>query len=140
MKTHTEYLGNGIINIHVSFAVKRRNGRKLIITPDGGQPLFESKPVRDNTMIKVLVRAFKWRKLYESGTCPSFDALSERLKINKSYIAKVLQANLLAPDIKEAILNGTQPRTMNAAMLLKPFPLAWEEQRQWFGFNNSESC
>lgn len=31
MKTHTEYLGNGIINIHVSFAVKRRNGRKLII-------------------------------------------------------------------------------------------------------------
>jgi hypothetical protein len=88
MKTHTEYLGNGIINIHVSFAVKRRNGRKLIITPDGGQPLFESKPVRDNTMIKVLVRAFKWRKLYESGTCPSFDALSERLKINKSYIGQ----------------------------------------------------
>lgn len=140
MKTHTEYLGNGIINIHVSFAVKRRNGRKLIITPDGGKPLFESKPVRDNTMIKMLVRAFKWRKLYESGACPSFDALSERLKINKSYIAKVLQANLLAPDIKEAILNGTQPRTMNAAMLLKPFPLAWEEQRQWFGFSNSESC
>lgn len=134
MNQRMEHLGNGIINIHIPFSVKRRGGRKLILSPNGDNAVFEAKPQQDNSLIKVLVRAYKWRKHFETNKFRSLDALAEKLEVNKSYLARVMRLNLLAPDIKEAILNGTQPRTLTTTELLKPFPESWQEQRGWFGF------
>jgi hypothetical protein len=39
-----------------------------------------------------------------------------------------------APDIVEAILNGTQPSTLQLSDLERPFPIDWEAQRTAFGF------
>lgn len=134
MSERMEYLGGGVINIHIPFAVKRRGGRKLILSPDGDNAVFEARPHQDNSLIKVLVRAHKWRKQFETSKYKSLDELAEKLGINKSYLARVMRVNLLAPDIKEAILNGAQPRTLTVTELLKPFSELWEEQRGWFGF------
>lgn len=134
MNQRMEHLGNGIINIHIPFSVKRRGGRKLILSPNGDNAVFEAKPQQDNSLIKVLVRAYKWRKHFETNKFRSLDELAEKLEVNKSYLARVMRLNLLAPDIKEAILNGTQPRTLTTTELLKPFPESWQEQRGWFGF------
>jgi hypothetical protein len=46
---------------------------------------------------------------------------------------------LLAPDIVEAILNGTQPPTLQLSDLERPFPIDWEEQRTAFGFSPKPS-
>ena len=51
-------------------------------------------------------------------------------KINASYVGRVLRLTLLAPDIVEAILGGRQPAEMTLAVLMKPFALAWREQRK----------
>ena len=40
----------------------------------------------------------------------------------------------LAPDICEAILQGTQPPDLSLKKLLRGLPLSWQEQRQKFGF------
>jgi hypothetical protein len=40
----------------------------------------------------------------------------------------------LAPDIVEAILNGTQPATLQLSDLEGPFSIDWQEQRAAFGF------
>jgi len=138
MQKRVEHLGNGVINIHIPFAVKRRGGRKLILSPDGDNPVFEAKPRQDNSLLKVLVRAYKWRERYDDGKYKSLDALAEKLDVNKSYLARVMRVNLLAPDIKESILNGTQPRTMTVTDVLKPFPESWQEQRGWFGFSTPQ--
>lgn len=135
MSHSTEYLGNGIVNIHIPFAVKRHGGRKLILSPNGDNAVFEAKPHQDNSLIKVLVRAYKWRKCLENRQYKTLDELAEKLEINKSYLARVMRVNQLAPDIKESILNGTQPRTLTTTEVLKPFPELWEEQRGWFGFS-----
>jgi hypothetical protein len=37
---------------------------------------------------------------------------------------------LLAPDIIEAILDGRQPTEMTLAVLMRPFAVAWTEQRK----------
>ena len=35
---------------------------------------------------------------------------------------------LLAPSIVEEILDGRQPAEMTLALLMRPFPVVWEEQ------------
>ena len=81
MSEHMEYLGGGVINIHIPFAVKRRGGRKLILSPGGDNAVFEARPHQDNSLIKVLVRAYKWRKQFETSKHASLDELAEKLGI-----------------------------------------------------------
>lgn len=52
-----------------------------------------------------------------------------------SYVSRILDLTLLAPDIIDAILDGKEPSGLSLAMLTKKqIPLVWEEQRQGFGF------
>lgn len=60
--------------------------------------------------------------------------LAEAERINPSYLARVLRLTLLAPDLSKAILDGRHdPDRVALAILLQPFPLEWEKQRQMFG-------
>lgn len=100
--------------------------------PDGacwGQP----RPRVDNTMVKAIARAHRWKRLMESGRFASVTELAEAEKINQSYLCRVLRLTLLAPDIVEAILDGRQPAALQMDALLKPMPLEWAAQRAALG-------
>jgi hypothetical protein len=43
----------------------------------------------------------------------------------------------LAPEIVEAILDGRQPKGLRLAEMMGSGPLAWEEQRGGWGWNNA---
>ena len=79
-------------------------------------------------MIKALARAFRWRKMLESGVYGTIEELAAAEKINSSYISRVLRLTLLAPDIVEAILDGRQPTETTLAVLMQQFPVNWAEQ------------
>jgi hypothetical protein len=120
--------------IRIPMHIRKRGGRKLILAPDGGQPIWASpRPRVDNTMIKVIARAFRWRRLIETGVHASIEEIARAEKINASYVGRVLRLTLLAPEIIEAILEGRQPATMTMAGLLNPFPAVWAEQREVLG-------
>jgi hypothetical protein len=51
-------------------------------------------------------------------------------KINESYVGRVLRLTLLAPDIVEEILGGRRPAQVTLAVLMRPFAVAWTEQRK----------
>jgi hypothetical protein len=42
-----------------------------------------------------------------------------------------LRLALLAPDIVEAILAGTEDQAVMLEQLERPLPASWEEQRRW---------
>jgi hypothetical protein len=48
-------------------------------------------------------------------------------------MTRVLRLTLLAPDIVEAILDGTQRPEVTLARLLEPFPMDWADQPDHFG-------
>jgi hypothetical protein len=50
-----------------------------------------------------------------------FSSFSAKERINRSYLSLTIRLSLLAPDIVEAILNGTQPATLQLADLEEPF-------------------
>ena len=54
------------LTIRIPMRLQRRGGRKLIVTPEGSAAP-RPKPCRDETLIKALVRAHRWRRRIESG-------------------------------------------------------------------------
>ena len=116
------------ITVRVPMAFAKRGGRKLVISPDGVSTVAATRPCVDNTMVKALARAFRWRKLLETGVFVTVEEIADAEKINPSYVSRVLRLTLLAPDIVEAILDGRQPAEMTLAVLMRPFAQVWQEQ------------
>ena len=120
-----------LVRVQVPFAIRKRGGRKLVLVP-GGTDAVPDRPRVDNAMIKALARAFRWRKLLETGVYGTIEELAAAEKINSSYVSRILRLTLLAPEIVEAILDGRQPVEMTLAALMEPFPVVWQEQRLHF--------
>jgi hypothetical protein len=80
-------------------------------------------------MVRAIARAFRWREMLENGTHATIAEIAAAEKFNDSYVGRVLRLTLLAPDIVEAILGGRQPAEVTLAVLLRPFPVGWREQR-----------
>ncbi len=116
------------LTVRVPMAFAKRGGRKSVISPDGVLTAMSARPRVDSTLVKALARAFRWRKLLETGVYATIDEMAAAEKINASYVCRVLRLTLLAPDIVEAILDGRQPEEMTLAALMKPFPVEWREQ------------
>ena len=85
---------------------------------------------QDITLIKAVARAFRWRRMLETGRFATVKELAAAEKINSSYVSRVLRLTLLAPDIVEAILDGRQPEGMTLPGLMKPCPVEWAPVRQ----------
>ncbi|MBR0652116.1 hypothetical protein GXW78_20845 [Roseomonas terrae] len=116
------------LTVVIPLRVKPRGGRKAMVAP--GVLALERR--QDITLIKAVARAFRWRRMLESGRFATINELAAAEKINSSYVSRVLRLTLLAPDIVEAILDGRQPEGMTLPGLLEPSPPEWEQQRaQW---------
>ncbi len=120
------------ITVLVPMAFPKRGGRKLVISPPGLPTIASPLPRIDTTMVKALARAFRWRKLLETGVFATVEEIAAAEMINASSVSRVLRMTRLAPDIVEAILDGRQPTDITLAVLMRPFPVAWGEQRQTF--------
>lgn len=114
------------ITVHVPFRVVKRGGRKEMVLPEGASQA--RKP--DNTLVKALARAFRWKRMLESGEFATIGDLATREGIAPSYMTRVLRLTLLAPDIVDAILDGKQGPKITLAQVLEPFPLEWYDQSQ----------
>jgi len=91
----------------------------------------------DSTLVKALARAFRWKRMLESGDFATIAELAEREGIAPSYMTRVLRLTLLSPDTVGAILDGTQVSEMTLGRLLKPFPMEWRRQTQRWQLSDS---
>jgi len=112
------------VTLHVPFRVVKRGGRKEMQLPDGAMPTRRT----DSTLVKALARAFRWKRMLDSGEFATIAELAEREGIASSYMTRVLRLTLLAPDIVEAILDGEQGPEVTLAQVLEPFPGSWAAQ------------
>lgn len=117
------------VTLHVPFRVVKRGGRKEMQLPNGSSPPRRT----DNTLVKALARAFRWKRLLESGEYATIAELAKRESIAPSYMTRILRLTLLSPDIVEAIVCGTQGRDVSLERALMPFPMEWLEQQEQLG-------
>jgi len=114
--------------ITVPFTIRKRGGRKLILTPDGTvtAPMERSRP--DSALLKALARGFRWKKMLQEGNYQTLEEVADAENINPSYVSRLLRMTLLSPEIVEAILGGRQPPGLTMARAMQPFPWEWERQ------------
>jgi len=70
--------------------------------------------------------------MLESGEFATIAEMAERERIAVSYLTRVLRLTLLAPDIIEAILDGTQGPEVTLVRLHESLPAEWDAQVQVF--------
>jgi hypothetical protein len=69
------------------------------------------------------------QKLLDEGVYGSVVEIAEAERVSKSYVSRILRLALLAPDIVEAILAGTEDQAVMLEQLERPLSMRWEEQR-----------
>ncbi len=116
------------VTVYIPWRLKKRGGRKLVLASDGSPVAPTDAPRIENAMIKVLVRAFRWRKLLDSGAYALVGELALAEGIDPSYLGRALRLTLLAPDIVEAILDDRLPENVGVAEILGPWPAEWGGQ------------
>ncbi|WP_238368871.1 hypothetical protein [Heliomarina baculiformis] len=116
------------VTLQVPFRITQRGGRKEVHLP-AGAPRTQ---LTDNTLVKALGRAFRWKKMLETGEYTTIKELADHEDIAFSYMTRVLRMTLLSPKIVEAVLEGKGPDRLTLSVALEPFPLGWQEQEMAF--------
>ena len=76
-------------------------------------------------MVKALARAFRWRKMLDTGMYATLEELARATGINATYVSRVLRLTLLAPEIVEAIPDGRQRSELQLDDLLAQRASLW---------------
>lgn len=109
----------------------KRKGReqKLVVSSSTG-----SNRSPEPTLLSALVRARKWFNKVKSREVDSIADLARAEKVNRAWISNQLGLAFLAPDITEAVLNGTQPVALTLDRLVEIANTSsdWSLQRQAF--------
>jgi len=124
------------VTVRVPLTIRRRAGRKMIITPDGvavtagrGTLANIADTHCDPALVKALARAFRWKRMLEDGRYGSISELAAAEKLDRGYLGRIVALTLLAPDIVEGILDGRESDKIALPTLIKGFPVDWEKQR-----------
>ena len=117
------------ITVRVPLTIRRRPGRKTVVTPvrEGAEAVLPTRA--DPALVKALARAFRYQRLLNEGRYASISEMAAAERIERGYLGSLLRLTLLAPDIVEVILDGRHPDGTALPRLMEPLPLAWDAQR-----------
>ena len=110
----------------------QRRGPELRIVLQG--PAAPS-PKPDPLLLRRLIEARTWVADYlDADQGLSLSAIARRAGANVGDVSRSLQLAFLAPDLVEAILDGSQPVALTSERLKRAceLPLLWDEQRARF--------
>jgi hypothetical protein len=113
------------ITVRVPMTIRRRPGRKTVVTPIAlaGVPAVPTRA--DPALVKALARAFRYQKLLDEARYASMTEMAAAEKIDRGYLGRLLQLTLLAPDTVAAILDGTQDGELTLPYLMAGFDVIW---------------
>lgn len=118
------------ITVRVPLKIRRRPGRKTVVTPIPPAGADTAIPTRaDPALVKALARAFRYQRLLDEGRYTSISEMAAGEKIDRGYLGRLLQLTMLAPDIVEDILGGRTPAGISLGGLLSGLADDWSAQR-----------
>jgi hypothetical protein len=115
-----------MLTVRIPLTVRRRGGAQKVVVPASVLPMPAQADV---TLVKAVARAFRWRRMLETGRYATVKELAAAERINASYVCRTLRLTLLAPDIVEAILDGRQAEGTTLPGLMQGVTVEWKDQR-----------
>jgi hypothetical protein len=120
------------LTVQVPLSIRRRPGRKTVVTPEGVVTLAVPRPTAqthgDPALVKALARAYRYQRMLDEGVYASITEMAEAEKLDRGYMGRLLQLTLLAPEIVRAVLDRTQSEHLDLPLLIKPISVDWEQQ------------
>jgi hypothetical protein len=114
-------MADDALTTFVPLAFRRRGARRV---------LEQEQRVYDVTLLEGVARAFYWQRLLDTGVMQSGSAIARAEKLHQSVVNELLRLTLLAPDIIEQFMAGTQPRRLNLIWFQRhPLMVDWLAQR-----------
>jgi len=123
------FLRDGGLMIRVPMKLRHLSGRTEIIAPQALGKARRAAPGKPSALAVALALSLRWAELLDQGRFPTVAALAAAVGLERSYVARVLNLSLLAPDLAEAVLFGDAPTGLSLARLRDDFPLEWVRQR-----------
>lgn len=117
---------DGGLIISVPIQIKRRSGRKLVTLPRGSERPRECDPT---PLQLALARGPRWLAMLESGEVKSLRELARTEGVDSSYVSRMVNLTILAPDTVAAILDDALPNHITLFDLAVDPPALWEAQR-----------
>ena len=103
-----------------------RTGLAVRLIHTNGRAATAGTP--DPALVNLLVLARRWWARLSTGET-DIATLARTEEVNDSWVTRVVRLNFLAPQIVDAILEGTQPAALNATALVSAeLPLDWNLQ------------
>jgi site-specific DNA recombinase len=117
--------------------LQRRGPELRIVLQGPAAPPPKPDPLLVRRLIEARVRAADYLDLGQDLTV---SAIARREGSNIGDVSRSLQLAFLAPDLVEAILDGTQPIALTPERLKRAgeLPLLWDEQRAILGVDEPE--
>ncbi|MGO1069617.1 hypothetical protein [Lysobacter sp. CA199] len=116
---------DGALTVILPVSITRRAGRKRIGVP---KDVATAASASDLTSLqRALARGYRWRGMLESGEVASAKEIAERESTDNSYVGRIINLTLLAPEIIAGILDDTVPDVQIDRLGMSP-PLLWSDQ------------
>ena len=117
-------------------ACLKRVGREMRMLVNGP----DDQAAVDASLLRIIARAHNIQGRLSQNTKLSVHDIARDEEVSAAYLYNLLRLPWLAPDITTAIVNGRQPRELNAKTLMREasrLPADWAKQRMLLGFKNS---
>ncbi len=118
-------LENGNLEVTIPIALRSRQGRKQIITPDGAES--------SRSLLAALARGLRWQRLIDEGRFANIKELARFIGKDPSQIARAIRLTRLSPVIVHRIIVGDTPDGISLAKLRGDLPVKWSEQEAMLG-------
>ena len=116
-----------ILTVRRPCLLRRSSGKS------GIQVESEDIPEQPVTPLKTaILQAHQGMAQLTFGKASTMREIANKLKMDRSYLARTLQLANLAPDIVKLIWENRQPETLTLDKLRRGIPESWEEQRKLF--------
>jgi site-specific DNA recombinase len=124
-----------LIRLTLKIQIKKLDGRRLLLSPDGHDLIFPSTPEPRQHIVDAIGLAYRWHDgLIKSGLQIREYAIEHRL--NRTRILNLLPLTQLGPEVLRHALAGTLPSTITLDDLLTAsMQLDWDRQAAELGIN-----
>lgn len=117
-------ISNGDAVVRIPVKLRRRSGKRRLREAK----VHCAEPSPDLTALQAaLARGFRWRAMLDAGKVASMKDIADSENVDRSYVARMINMTLLAPELIEAILDDTVPDWTLDDVAIAP-PDRWDEQ------------
>lgn len=119
---------DGRLSVSIPIKIKQRVSRKQITLPSGETFQPDNTKGTPTPLQTALARGHRWLAMLEAGEVKSLADIARREKVDDSYVSRMVNITLLAPDIVSAILDNTLPPAVTLFDLAVDPPMLWLDQ------------